>query len=295
MAAPGNGHHGICRSLKIQMKTTPTKPVVAEYIHPPIGGTTNGRAITLSDLDRLPAECVTGESEDSLMGRQLTVQWERVKASRKEDLIFGAMMVKLRERISSARGGDHPGGPRSKGTGVEGWLKKYAPTVSESIAYRLMEIAEGIALEFKLGKKLDLEDLLSAQVEGLSESLLKKRAAIEEVIEGRSQRQLLLQFGGPAKMTGGKRESKKTTLTPEEQQQAWEASAKKDFLSLANGVAGIKHVWMASSITDAERELLADHIEALAAEIRGWVSLPKSRRTKADLASVYVSSAEVKI
>lgn len=155
------------------------------------------KALTLATLSELPPAFVAGESEDQVMGRQLTQQWERVKASRKEDLIFGAMMCKLREHIAtgSARGATKAShDPTKKGTGLKGWLETYAPTVSESIAYRLMEIAEGIAADFHL-KRIDLEALLGAQIENLDTNLAKKRAQIEEVIEGKSQRQLLLEFG----------------------------------------------------------------------------------------------------
>lgn len=167
-----------------------------------------GSPLTLEKLDALPPAYVAGESEDAVLGRQLTEQWERVKSARKEDLIFGAMMVRLRDRVLAPRAeSKHKGSGRfAKGEGLKPWLKEHAPAVSEGVAYRLMEIAEGIAEDFHL-KRVDLEMLLSAQIESLDAALTKKRLAIEEVIDGKSQRQLLLDFGraadGRSKNPGG--------------------------------------------------------------------------------------------
>lgn len=155
--------------------------------------------IGLQAAARVPAGALTVDErdEDALLGAQLTAQWERVKANRRDDLIFGAMMLRLRAHCDSARGVAKKGNAERKGTGLKAWLSQHAPAVSESIAYRLMEIADGISADFNL-KKIDLETLLAAQLDGLDEKLAKKRAQIEEVIEGKSQRQLLLEFGkGP--------------------------------------------------------------------------------------------------
>ena len=158
------------------------------------------RELTLSGLDVLPPVYAAGESQDVIMGRQLTEQWDRVVGGQREQLIFGAMMLKLRAHLLSPRADSkHKGSGRyAKGEGVEAWLAAHAKRVSKGTAYRLMDIAEGVAAEFKLGKRVDLEMLLSAQVENLDTNLAKKRAKIEECIEGRSQRQLLLEFGKKA-------------------------------------------------------------------------------------------------
>jgi hypothetical protein len=170
--------------------------------------------LTLSSLAVLPP--VAG-SEDAEMGRQLTEQWERVKASRREDLIFGAMMLKVRERVVSACGHNSrpQRGPGSQEGSLKDWIDKHAPTVSRSVAYRLMEIAEGVQQDFKLGK-LDLAQLLIAQVEGMDPQLATKRAQIEEVIEGKSQRQLLLEFGNakPKDRGGARTTSPDKTYDP---------------------------------------------------------------------------------
>lgn len=172
------------------------------------------KPLTLATLAELPP--VVG-NEDAEMGRQLTAQWERVKDSRKQDLIFGAMMLKVRERVDSARGANSATrGPTTKGTGLKGWITEFAPCVSEGVAYRLMDIAEGIRESFKLGAKVDLEALLTAQVESLDTKLAGQREKIEEMIEGRSQRQLLLEFGNaePKHRLGGDTTPKDGTVRP---------------------------------------------------------------------------------
>lgn len=194
-------------------KATPVSaedPSAAPVAHPAPGQVSKpGRVLTLAGLDHLPPAFVAGESEDAIMGRQLTMQWERAIGGTKEQVVFGAMMLQLRARVDSARGANSATrGPTTKGTGLKAWLKEHAPKVSEGTAYRLMEIAEGIREEMKLGKAFNLAGLLADAVEDLPEKMAKKRAAIVELIEGRSQRQLLLEFGGKEHARrGGKREA----------------------------------------------------------------------------------------
>jgi hypothetical protein len=133
--------------------------------------------------------------DDPLMGAQLTTQWELVKSGTKHQLIFGAMMLRLRERCDGACAVAHLGNEARKGTGLKTWLAQHAPTVSERSAYRMMQVAEGIRDDLRLGKTTDLEALLVAQREDLPAKLAEKRVKIDEVIDGKSQRQLLLEFG----------------------------------------------------------------------------------------------------
>jgi hypothetical protein len=66
-----------------------------------------------------------GESEDALMGRQLCEQWDKVVGGQREQLIFGAMMLKLRVRVGSATRSQlaerrRSGNDARKGNGAEG-------------------------------------------------------------------------------------------------------------------------------------------------------------------------------
>jgi len=127
------------------------------------------------------------------------------------------MMLKVRERVNSARGNNSPKRGRGSYEGsLKEWLETHAPSVSRGVAERLMEIAEGIRDSFKLGAKVDLEALLTAQVESLETKLAGQRMKIEEMIEGRSQRQLLLEFGNaePKHRLGGDTTPKDGTTRP---------------------------------------------------------------------------------
>lgn len=196
-------------------KSTSPRPAAAKATtveavpHSAPGQVSKGaQPLTLARLDVMPPVHAAGESEDTVLGRQLTAQWEKVKSNRMDDLLFGAMMLKLRERIRGSARGTAQGNEARKGTGLKGWLAAHAPSVSESIAHRMMDIAEGVVDALKLGK-VDLEMLLSAQVENLDARLAKKRAEIEKVIDGKSQRQLLLDFGkAPSKSKGGNQHAK---------------------------------------------------------------------------------------
>ncbi len=158
----------------------------------PYGGMLEGR----DAAGAIAATTTEPEDEDELLGLQLSMQWEKAVGGQRDQILFGAMMMKLKARLS-ARGQPKKGGhDLKKGEGLQGWLEDHAPKVSRGTAYRLMEIAEGVQAICKLGKKIDLEELLACSGEDVPEQLQKKRAEIEKLIAGKSQRQLLLEFGG---------------------------------------------------------------------------------------------------
>jgi hypothetical protein len=158
-------------------------------------------------------------ADDKLRGQQLTEAYRDANGAIKRVLIFGAMMLMQREAIVSARGHVRTGGAASKGDGLKAWLEACAPEVAESraTAYRYMALAEGLRDELKLGKKADLTLLLTAAGDSLSENLRKKAAEIDKLIQGKSQRQLLFDFGkADPKKRGGHHPRKGPPPTPEE-------------------------------------------------------------------------------
>lgn len=237
----------------------------------------NGRKpLTLATLATLPP--VVG-NEDAEMGRQLTEQWERVKSGIRDQVVMGAMMLKVRERVGGVSACGH------SGDGLKGWLQKFAPDVSRSVAYSLMKIAEGVREAFAL-KKVDLEALLTAQLDGMDAKLAKKRAAIEEVIEGKSQRQLLLEFGHQeAKSRGGHHPRQRPPDAPvpfEEQIEIFNRTCRDDFMRLFTEFDRMldQDLWMAPSITDDERELAAERAEKFFGRVKVLLKLPKNRRAR---------------
>lgn len=145
---------------------------------------------------RQHAEILTldDEKQSREMGEQLTTQYKRAIGSLREVLVFGAMMVKLREVVSTC-GHNSTHGPQTKGDGIKAWMEQYAPEISRPTAYRFMELADGLRNEFKLGMRVDLQRLLTCEAGKLEVPLAKKQQQIFEFLEGKSQRQLLFNFG----------------------------------------------------------------------------------------------------
>lgn len=261
----------------------------AEKQAPALGILSKGaKPLSLAALQAMPL-VLAGESEDATLGRQLTEQWERAIGGTREQIVFGAMMLKLRERISSARGRVHPGGASSKDTGVEGWLKQHAPKISKGTAYRLMEIAEGVQDLCKLGKKVDLEELLAGSVEDLPERLAKKREEIEKLIEGKSQRQLLLAFGGGSGKARGGDTSHAPKLTPEEELARMEAALREDASVPFSALESMGDAWRI--LDDAAIEARIDIAEAWTQKARAWLKTPKAKRPVLDRVKAMLKEA----
>lgn len=224
---------------------------------------------------------VADEDEDTTLGLQLELQWERAVGGQREQLIFGAMMLKLRANLS-ARGQVSKGGRGHKGEGLDGWLKTHAPNVTRGTAYRLMEIAEGVQDICKLGKTVDLAELLAASVEELPDKLAKKRKEVQRLIEGKSQRQLLLQFG-EAKEKGGSRtrSEKAPALTPEEERAIFLGACREDFTACFTRLdaLNVSHHWQAPTIADADLEAAIAAAEQFAREATAWLKTPQKKRS----------------
>jgi len=161
------------------------------------------------------------------MGEQMTAQFQKAVGGIRDIVIFGAMFVAT-QRVVSTCGHYSERGPQTKGEGLRGWLAKYAPEVNRPTAYRFAQISKGIIDTFSLGRT-DLAALLQADASALSAPQKKKREAIEAAISGRSQRQLLLTYGGvrnpEPKARGGARPNTHPKRSGEEQL----ALLRKDF------------------------------------------------------------------
>lgn len=227
----------------------------------------------------LSTEIVT---EDTLLGQQLTAQHEKVKSALREQLIFGAMIMKVAARFDSTVESkpSHAGrGRYAGGSGLKGWLAQYAPTVAEPTAYRYMALAKGLHDEFKLGKKADLTLLLSAPDEELSDSLRKKQRDILEMLDGKSQRQLKLELGlAPAKETGGKREKTGPEATLEEKHQRAIEALQEKFRETFVGVKYRTSDGVYKLMTDAEVETAIDHAREFQEEATAWLKLTRAER-----------------
>lgn len=145
-------------------------------------------------------------TEDQEMGAQLTDQYHRAIGGMRDVLLFGAMMIKLRE-VLSARGQNFPKrGPKAKGQGVDGWLATNAPAISRQTAYRFMSVAEAVQESFKIPAKaektLGFAGFVTAKPEDLPAPLQKKQLELFEFVDGTSQRSWLDRLR-PSKARGG--------------------------------------------------------------------------------------------
>lgn len=248
------------------------------------GGTLEGRG---PDGKIVPTT-TEPEDLDAAMGLQLSMQFDKCVNNRRDDILLGAMGLKLRDRIAtgSARGATKAShDPTKKGTGIKGWLATYAPKVSESILYRCIEIAEGVQEICKLGKKVDLEELLAGSVEDLPDTLRKKREEIEKLIEGKSQRQLLLEFGdGEGKSRGGKTYDRENGKGARKPLTAAEQAAlhREAVLTAAKSLRYIHdHHAYAFCEDDAELDGLIDHLSTVLEKARAWRKLNGTQRKQA--------------
>ena len=250
------------------------RPARADESAAPGQSPKGAKPLTLATLDALQAAPFVGESEDALLGRQLSAQWDKVVGGQREQLIFGAMMVKLRAKVGGVSACGHSS--KTKGTGLNGWLEAHAPKVARSTAYRLMEIAEGVQAEFRLGAKVDLEALLAAQIENLDGALAKKRLAIDQCIEGQSQRQLLLTFGKEHQPRGGDTSGHEPKLTPAEQHALRVKNLREDSTEPFRLLSLLGEKW--HILKDAEIEGAIDIAEEWLSKAKAWLKLPKGKR-----------------
>jgi len=166
--------------------------------------------------DLAPAVVEPESEQDAAMGAQLAeaaTAYEHGEQDQKmRGLFLGAMGLKLRTHIHhvSARGhvvrnaNGQIDRSAAKGTGLKGWLEKYAPTVPRSALYDWMAIAEGVQSHFRLAENVDLKALMCGSQQELEPKLAKVADRIRKYLDGKSRRQLELQFAN--RSTGGKRE-----------------------------------------------------------------------------------------
>jgi hypothetical protein len=154
------------------------------------------------------------------MGQQLTAQYERATGGMKEVVIFGAMMMQLRER--------HPEltkkGPAAKSKSTRGltpesedpitltkWLETYAPTVKKATAYRFLHVTESIADKYaeivgaKVAKAMPLPQLVTAPTDELPEGFDAKQLMLFDYVSGTSQKSWLDMFSPDSPQKRGKK------------------------------------------------------------------------------------------
>jgi hypothetical protein len=143
-------------------------------------------------------------SDDALMGEQLTAQYKLATSGMQQVVIFGAMMLKLREKHpETAKKGPAP----KSSSNVElpkitlrGWLEIHAPEVKLTTALRFLNVTEAIAENYqeivgaKTAKLISLPDLVTTPSAELPKGCEAKQLELFDFVNGTSQRSWLDRF-----------------------------------------------------------------------------------------------------
>jgi hypothetical protein len=134
------------------------------------------------------------------------LQYHKAVNGTREILIFGAMIMKL-EVVLELQNNSH--GPQTKGMGLKGWIEEHCPDINYKTAFSFYRFARGMRETMRIKDGTDIPKLLMAPQKELSTSESKIRTEIDDVIFGKSQRQLEFDFGirrTPVRPTGGARD-----------------------------------------------------------------------------------------
>ncbi|MFH0907166.1 MAG: hypothetical protein V1929_00185 [bacterium] len=160
------------------------------------------------------AVALHADPQEAQMAMQLSAQYQRAIGGLWHVMVFGAMMLKLREHLNSARGIQR--GQIAYQGSIKEWIETNCPEVNTSTAWRFMALAAGLKQELKLGAKADLCLLLDRDGAQLPPAQQKLRNSIALFLEGKSQRQLLFQFAvADPKPRGGDTGVKRGPITEE--------------------------------------------------------------------------------
>jgi hypothetical protein len=205
----------------------------------------------------------------------------------REVLIFGAMMMHLRESIVSTRGNVATGGADSKDSGIKAWLEKYAPKVPQSSAHRFESVALAArdlwdGLPETLAKKIEFPELVTApepKLAKIDKRLPGKRKELFKFAQGFSQRSLLDTYvenhgrgGNQYDRGGGKGKRRKLS------QAAIEKLIREGWTTLGGSLQIQTKEKTFRYLNDAELDAILDTLSAAEAAIRLWRNTPKTER-----------------
>lgn len=149
----------------------------------------------MSKLTPQDSPVVIPPMKDAELGKLITEQYKRACNAMPEILRFGAMMMRLEEKLLHD-GVVSKGGRGNKG-GLNHWLRTHAPEIAESTAYRFRDVTLGIAVDYEqivgksVAKQFALADLVTAEAKALPEPVRKKQQALFDYVSGTSQKSWL--------------------------------------------------------------------------------------------------------
>lgn len=158
-------------------------------------------------LPPVSPELSEASSQDAQMGIQITEQYERATGAMREVVIFGAMMMLLREKHPDSVGAGRPKKLSARGQlsddqpfTLQKWLETYAPKVKRGTALRFLAVTESIATEYKeivgakTAKLISLTELVTTPADQLAPDLSAKQLDLFGFVSGTSQRSWLDRF-----------------------------------------------------------------------------------------------------
>jgi hypothetical protein len=259
-------------------KTTPVTPSAAP----------GGALPSESDAKSLTIVAPGTISDDALMGEQLTAQYRLAVGGMREVLRFGAMMMALRDRLSTVVQVRTTGGKFSEKPdgSIKKWIEEHAPEIKFGTAFRFLHVAEAVAERFQTPAKISFVDLATKPTEELPDKLRTKQAELWEFVDGTSQRSWLDQFVPEGRRGGdvtprdenGKRIVHKPT--PEEIAENYRMEVKR--CALAAQLFAKEGTYQA--LSDVELDAVVDHFNDFISAAKAWRALTKRERTERALA-----------
>ncbi len=216
---------------------------------------------------------------DALMGKQLTEQYHLAVGGMTQVLRFGAMMMGLRQNLSTRE--QVSKGGRGNKDGVSDWLRQHAPEVNRTTAYRFLHVAEAVAKEFELPAKVSFIELATSSAADLPEKLQQKQTELWDFVGGTSQRSWLDRFVPAPKQPAPKLLGPGGALskTPEEIETMRRAEVVAAFAQVDRIMD--HHDW--HFLTDDQIRTGIDIFSAWVKEAKAYVSIPRSERVAAKL------------
>jgi hypothetical protein len=248
-------------------------------------------------------DAALADNQSREMGAQLTEQFIKATGGMREVLLFGAMMMRLRQIVSSTveETGSAKRGPAAKGKGVDAWLKRFSPEVPAASAYRFEAVAIGIAhkwdaLPDSLAKKIEFPELVTLpepKLAKIDKRLPKKRAELFEYVKGTSQRSWLDQFvdksrGGNQYERGGEK-GKRRGIT----QAQLEKFLRDGWINLAKSLRVQAKEKTFVFLTDGQLDAVLEILSSAETSMRDWRSKPKTERDEL-FAAVLAKAAKQK-
>lgn len=255
---------------------------------------------------------IDDDEQSREMGAQLEEQYDRATSGMREVLLFGAMMMHLRERLAGSKTtavledrAKLPKGRHAAEGGVTGWLEKFAPKVAPSNARRFEAVAFATAklwdgLPDTLAKKIEFPDLVTKKardLEKIDRRLPKKQEEVFEFARGHgSQKALLDQFvakfgQGGNQYDRGEKGKRRTKAQLEAEALAF---GRQIWTGLTESLPGYVEQGAFRLLDDSDLDLAIANFSSALSKLQSWRKTPKQEREAPARAALAAAAKQVK-